>query len=176
MVAYFYFKFDSQEQSSPESMLRSLITQFSLHCIKIPTALESPFSANKERQPSSDALMQTLQQLIKDFPAAYIILDALDECKGRVELLQVLEEMASWQLDNLHIIVTSRKEPDIESSLESFVDERNAVCLQSALVNEDIRTFICHKLSVDKRFKRWHKNEEVRREVEKILMEKAQGM
>ncbi|KAI9794459.1 MAG: hypothetical protein M1816_005529 [Peltula sp. TS41687] len=177
VVAYFYFKFDSQEQSTA-LMLKSLITQFSRYCIRIPKVLEALSSAamNGAQQPSSDALMQTLQQLIKEFPAAYIILDALDECNGRAELLEVLEELAGWKLDNLHILVTSRKESDIEGSLETFVDERNTVCLQSALVNEDIRTFVRYTLSVDKRFKRWQKNEAVQQEVERTLMQKAHGM
>lgn len=177
-VAYFYFDFNDSQKQSSELMLRSLVTQFSRHCIKVPTTLESLCSSamNEGRQPSPDALLTALQQLTKEFPAAYIILDALDECIDRAELLTHLEDMAGWQFENLHVIVTSRKEHDIESFLESFVDERNAVYLQSALVNEDIRAFVRHRLSVDKRFKRWQKNEEVQREVEQTLMEKAHGM
>lgn len=178
IIVYFYFDFNDAQKQKSEFMLRSLISQLSEHCVKIPAALESLFAEckNGERQPSLDALLEAMPELIKQFPATYIILDALDECNNRGELLEVLESMAGWQLERLHMIVTSRKEQDIEDSLESFIDKQNVVCLQSALVNEDIREFVRHRLYVDKRFKRWHKNEELRQEIEETLMKKAHGM
>lgn len=73
--------------------------------------------------------------MIQEFPQTYIILDALDECADREGLMEVLEKIAGWKLQNLHLLVTSRKERDIERSLDRFV----AVCLHSELADKDIQ-------------------------------------
>jgi hypothetical protein len=51
---------------------------------------------------------------------AFIILDALDECpivssipSPREEVLELVDELASFHLPNVHICVTSRPEHDI---------------------------------------------------------------
>jgi hypothetical protein len=50
----------------------------------------------------------------------------------------ILEQMAGWQLEKMHVLVTSRKEHDIESSLEDIVNGEYIVCLQSQVVDKDI--------------------------------------
>jgi hypothetical protein len=47
----------------------------------------------------------------------------------------MLKTVARWQLNNLHLLITSRKERDIKSSLESYVAEEGAVCLQRDVVD-----------------------------------------
>lgn len=178
VLAYFYFDFNDPEKQSSELMLGSLIIQFAGHCIRMPTALESLFSAcmNGQRRPSSGELLETLQQLIKEFHIAYIVLDALDESNDRAELLQTLINITGQQAENLHVLVTSRQEKDINDSLKSSVDKMASICLQSAIVDEDIRSLVRHRLLVDRRLTRWRENIEVQQEVEKALMQKAQGM
>ncbi|KAF2681187.1 hypothetical protein K458DRAFT_433717 [Lentithecium fluviatile CBS 122367] len=83
-------------------------------------------------------------------PKVYIFLDALDECTQRSELLDVLEAVAGWQLQNLHLLMTSRKEQDIESSLKGYVDEGDTGCLQSDVVDKDIQRYVQQRLSDDK--------------------------
>lgn len=111
--------------------------------------------------------------MIQHFPAPSIVLDALDESTGQTQLLRILKTMAKW---DVRIIVTSRDEQDIRSSLEDLVGENNAICLQSRLVNEDIAIYIRHRLYTDKSLKRWQKDLQVRQEIETQLMEKAHGM
>lgn len=41
----------------------------------------------------------------------------------------VLETVAGWQLVNMHLLITNRKEWDIKSSLQSYVREENTICL-----------------------------------------------
>jgi hypothetical protein len=178
VVAYFYFDFNDPQKRVPELMVKSLITQLSQQCTRIPTTLETLFSSceNGQRQPSLDALLQALQQTIQEFPRSFIILDALDESTDRAELMEILEIMAGWKLENLHIMATSRKERDLESSLECLVEEHNAICLQSKVVDKDISTYVHHRLCDDKRLRKWYNNVEVRQEIETALMEGAHGM
>ena len=158
-------------------MTKSLVTQLSQQCIRIPPLLDALFgsSNNGQRQPSVEALLDALRQMSEEFPATYIILDALDECTDREALMSTIETVASWQLESLHVIVTSRKERDIESSLESLVDAYNIMPLQSALVDEDIRKYVRHRISIDKKLKKW-RGGEMQAEIEVALMRGAHGM
>jgi hypothetical protein len=178
VVAYFYFDFKDPQKRVPELMVKSLITQLSQQCTRIPTTLETLFSSceNGQRQPSLDALLQALQQTIQEFPRSFIILDALDESTDRAELMEILETMAGWKLEKLHIMVTSRKERDLESSLECLVEEHNTICLQSKVVDKDISTYVHHRLYDDKKLRKWYNNVEIRQEIEAALMEGAHGM
>jgi hypothetical protein len=177
-VAYFYFDFNDAEKQKPELMIRSLICQLSEQCVKIPATLEALHTScdKGNRHPSIDALMSVLRHMVLEFPQAYLILDALDECAQRDELLDILEQMAGWQLDRMHVLVTTRKEKDIESLLLVIVDPKHVICLQSQIVDKDIRKFVHQKLSNDKSLKRWHKSTDIRQEIETTLIQGAHGM
>ena len=176
-VAYFYFDFKNPQKQSSELMIKSLVTQLCLQCTGFPSLLDSLFgsSNNGQLQPLVETLLDALRQMCEEFLATHIILDALDECSDREELMATIETVASWQLENLHVIVMSRKERDIESSLESLVATCTIIPLQSAVVDEDIRKYVCHRTSVDKRLKKW-RNDETRAEIEVSIMEGAHGM
>lgn len=159
-------------------MVRSLISQLSQQCVKIPTTLETLFSScgSGQRQPSLDALLEVILSMTQEFPQSYIVLDALDECTDRAELMIILERMAGWKLNESHILVTSRKERDIEISLESIVDTQNIICLQSELVDMDISTYVRQRLSDDKSLSKWQRDPDIRHEIETALMKGAHGM
>jgi hypothetical protein len=70
----------------------------------------------------------------------------------------------------------SRKEQDIESSLLVIVDPKHAICLQSQIVDKDIRKFVHQRLSDDKSLKKWHKSTDIRQEIETTLIQGAHGM
>ncbi|KAH6662712.1 ankyrin repeat-containing domain protein [Halenospora varia] len=110
--------------------------------------------------------------MLGEFEETFIILDALDECKEREELLLLLESLNSWGIEKLHVLATSRRERDIEETLESLVTSK--ICLQSALVNVDIGTYLFEQLQDDPKLKKWSAN--VRVEIKRTLMDGAQGM
>jgi hypothetical protein len=177
-VLYFYFDFNEAEKQQHEKMIRSLIIQLSFRCKDTPRDLQSLFSfcRDGDRPPPLDELLAILQKMIREFKGIYIILDALDECGDRGKLLEDIETITGWELENLHILVTSRREKDIEESLDSLVDGTNKICIQSALVNDDIRTYIYKRLRTDQKLKRWQNRSEVQQEIETVLMSKADGM
>jgi hypothetical protein len=159
-------------------MIQSLISQLAQQSVKIPGILEMLCSSyeNGQRQLSPYALLDMLQEIIPQFPQVYIVLDALDECIDRAKLTSILESITGWQFDGLHLLVTSRKERDIESLLECLAEDSNIICLQSELVDQDIRRYVHQRLSVDKTLKKWQKDPDIVYEIETALMEGAQGM
>jgi hypothetical protein len=178
-VAYFYFDFNDMPKQNPAVMLRSLIYQLLQQCNgRIPTSLDTLFFSceNGQRQPSIDALVKVLQQIIQEFSHVYVVLDALDECNERVLLMDSLETTAACHLQNLHVLVTSRRERDIQSSLARYIDPENRICLQSKLVDIDIQKFIQQRWSDDQSLRKWNKDAAIGQEFEAALMKGAHGM
>lgn len=175
---YFFFDFTDVQKRDPEMMVRSLLCQLLQQSVKIPASLDDLFSSceSGQRRPSVDALQEVLGLMIQEVPQAYIVLDALDECAQRAELMEMLKTMAGWKLQNLRLLVTSRRERDIESTLEGFVDGHHRICLQSSLVNKDIQRFIQQRLSTDKSLEKWRKDDVIRQEIEDVLRDGAHGM
>ena len=117
--------------------------------------------------------MKTLKSVIECFNLhVYLMIDALDECSDQTDLLMVLAEIAGWKLDNLHVLATSRREPNIEKHLTPIVS--SIVSLDSDLVDADIRLYLSTTLVRDLRFRIWTAAE--RSEVETNLMQQARGM
>jgi NACHT domain. len=173
-IAYFYFDFNDPEKRQHEKPIRSLITQISAQCPSVPDILAKLFSQNKDggQQPNMPNLMKTLKHMLGDFRHTFIILDALDECTEQEELLILIGEIVDWKLGNLHILVTSRKEREIEDSLLSCVSCQ--INIQSTLVDNDIQIHIRERLEHDPKLKKWPAN--VREEIEMTLMQGAHGM
>jgi hypothetical protein len=90
--------------------------------------------------------------------------------------MKILEIMTRWQLMGLHILVTSRKERDIERSLESLVEDDNIICLQRDVVDKDIRKYVHERLSSDRNLEKWQNDPGVVYEIETALMQGAYGM
>lgn len=173
-IAYFYFDFNDTEKQRHDKFAHSLIEQLAGQSAKALACLEMLFSRCQDgkQQATQDALELALQQMLGEIGETFIILDALDECKEREELLLLLKNLTSWGAGNLHVLATSRRERDIEETLESLVTSE--ICLQSTLVNADINTHISERLQNDSRLKRWPAN--VRGEIEDTLMKGANGM
>ena len=69
------------------------------------------------QQPSDEQLQDVLRDILDRFSQAYIMIDALDECIEREKTLKWLNKLVSdtnCKAANLHIVVTSRPERDID--------------------------------------------------------------
>lgn len=143
-----------------------------------PAALQSLYSscASGQQQPSINLLLTALQQIIEQFDGTFLIFDALDECKDRPELLETLEKIARLGLGTLHILATSRREKDIEEALSLLVGDQERICIQSAVVNKDIRAYIHSRIHNDRGLKRRQRHPAVQQEIEEELISKVDGM
>jgi hypothetical protein len=99
-MAYFYFDFNDGKKQRHESLIRSLIVQLSTQNEKYTEALHALYSHSQsgKYQPSYDGLVGTLQSMLQSYPKTYIILDALDECTDREELLTFLQEVSNYNV------------------------------------------------------------------------------
>jgi hypothetical protein len=143
----------------------------------IPDSLQSLYNGYQHGQPPTADLRKALQSVLKLPGQTFIIADALDECPSngteRVELCELLTEFSRWALPNLHILVTSRREPDINEALSTLVTFP-PIYIQSEQVDADIRLHVRTKLANDPRLKKW--SLQIKKEIEDTLVEGADGM
>lgn len=173
-LAYFYCSDRQDCAQILRSLLRQLASQ-SRECLEMLAALY--FVHDKGlKHPSRAALSTCLRSMVGLYGTTFIVLDALDECKSRGELMDLIENIDSWREADYHILVTSRSELDIRATAESLSHKKYIINVQESLNAEDILTHIRYRLSHDRSLRRWQKDPEALRETEVQLMEKSDGM
>ena len=170
-LAFFFFDFNDVAKQGANNMAKSLLSQFLQKCTGIPDAAQRLSTTASEQQ-----LLNALRDIMETLPMPFVVLDALDECNDRERLFEILKEIHSWGNESLHMLVTSRKEVGIEDTLEDLVLFANRTCLESHLVDEDIRTYVHDRLTEDKSFRRWQGDPEMQEEIEQTLGKQACGM
>ncbi|KAI4261371.1 MAG: hypothetical protein L6R42_003429 [Xanthoria sp. 1 TBL-2021] len=173
-LAYFYCSDRQDCAQILRSLLRQLASQ-SRECLEMLAALY--FGHDKGlKHPSRAALSTCLRSMVGLYGTTFIVLDALDECKSRGELMDLIENIDSWREADYHILVTSRSELDIRATVESLSHKKYIINVQESPNAKDILTHIRYRLSHDRSLRRWQKDPEALRETEVQLMEKSDGM
>ena len=173
-MAYFYFDFKDAAKQTSENLTRSLISQFSARCHQLPSSVSALYSSylDGQQQPSRSSLTLCLKQLLEDLPASYIVIDALDECTDRDDLLDLIEQIHGWRNDHLYILATSRKEIDIYDALNPLVSQ--TVCIQDHDTREDIRQYVTEEIKRNGVLR--NRSLGIRKDIEDTLIKRADGM
>jgi hypothetical protein len=184
LLLYFYFDFTDASKQTLDNVLRSLISQLYHKRKDTQKLLDSLFSScdDGRRQPSCESLCKVFLQMVTQTEEIYLVLDALDECGTRKGLLS--EGLLAWiqslldlQQRNIHLLVTSRPEHDIELVLRKLAQsDEDIVLIQSDLIKDDIRSYVHTRVKTSDGLKRWRSRTDVLDEIQRVLMEKAQGM
>lgn len=173
-IAFFYFTFTDTSKRDALNMLRALLLQLSGQSRGCHADIERLREVYPSRTPPINVFIECLHDMIQKFDQVYILLDALDESprySQRDEVLNVLDQMRKWSSPGLHLLVTSRDEPDIRESLSPEPDQD--VILRNADIDKDISNFISDQLTVDSRLRKWHAYHD---RIQQALTERAQGV
>lgn len=178
VLLYFYFDFNDSRKQTLDSVLRSLLWQIAKNPGSYPEELKQLYISHREgrAQPSVQTLILTLDTVLHGLDRVRVVIDALDECTTRPTLLCWLAQLVGQDGNNVQIIVTSRKEHDIELSLEKWVPGSSMIPIQQLEVDTDIRTYVHAKIRDDPDLERWKGKETVQNKIEVELMKKADGM
>ena len=124
-----------KEAENPSNLIGSLVRQLAEPLEAIPQAIEAP-----------DRL-DALYSLLGFFSKVIMVVDALDECTDRSDLMKQLETMRRMMLRaNIHLLVTSRKGLiDVERTLTA--DLR----LEISSHDQDVRIFLQQSLRANDR-------------------------
>ena len=185
-MAYFYFDFRNANKQGLRDLLSSLLTQLSARsslCCDILFKLYSVHNNGKE-QPSDSNLTKCLRDMVtlSDQHPIYLIIDALDESSNtsgipspRERVLQLLQELVSLRVPDLHICVTSRPEIDIQDVISPLTSLRVSLHDQTGQKN-DIADYVRSIVYSNSEpiIRRWKKED--KDIVIEVLSERADGM
>jgi ankyrin repeat domain-containing protein 50 len=160
-----------------------LIAQLCSKTTNLPERLEDLYEECKDGTHKADipSLIAVLRLLAvaDELHDLFIVVDALDECpkdegkERRNELLDLITEIKSWPTSNIHLLVTSRREPDIKEKLAPLLTAP-AISLEGSEVGEDIEKHVKNQLATDPKLKGW--SDDLKAHIERTLVEKANGM
>jgi fungal STAND N-terminal Goodbye domain/NACHT domain len=142
-LAYIYCNYKSETSAS--SLLGALLEQLVQQRPTVDDPISDLYEKHSTRRtnPSSQEIVTTLQAILKDFSAMYVVLDALDECPNqdgtRNELLTKLCDLQ--QKVDLRLMITSRSSPDIEKHFLSIPR------LEIQASSSDVRRFLRSQIS-----------------------------
>ena len=175
VIVYFYFDFNNTEKHSSKKAIRSLLFQFALQQKSRLQILEQLYQKYKDgqQQPAEEEIRSLLEDAVAHTGFnKYFILDTLDECIDREDFAILVRKLVKSQREGLHIIITSRREKDIKDELGCAA--KYNINIQSAIVDEDIQTYIRDRIAMDSKLKKWPRK--VQNEISTVLIEKADGV
>ena len=150
-------------------MLYSLLAQLSTSTV--PTEVVQLYErCNKgTREAAIAQLTDILIEIADRCNGMFIILDALDESADWKALLKVVGKILQ---SKINLLVTSRKERDIQSALENTVDF--SVAIQDDRVDADVKVHVQPCLCKDSDLRQW--DDDLKSEIETALVSGAKGM
>ncbi|OBT97761.1 hypothetical protein VE01_05117 [Pseudogymnoascus verrucosus] len=181
-LAYYYFSFTEQPEQDASRMLSSMIRQLCGARPDSPAWLNNLGSTFRDKgaRPTLEHLEGALWNAVEGFNAVYLIIDALDECttskSTRATLMKSLVKLQKCSPPNVHILVTSRKEPDIEAALDRMPlasEEKIDLFEFRDAVNHDMDIYLQQKLDSPE-FD--NMSDDTKTLARSLLLEKADGM
>ncbi|KAI4278333.1 MAG: hypothetical protein LQ337_001102 [Flavoplaca oasis] len=176
-VAYWYFDFNNSSSQSVRNMLRSLIKQLCVGETSIPPAVQDMCSRYRAsgHQPTTKVLLAALHSAVDSIrKKTFLVLDALDEYpeNGRQELLAAVKMLTNSEYNDIHILVTSRMEYDIEHTLDAEAMQK--LSIHGPVVDSDISRHVRASLADDARLCRLSPS--IKETIETQLVSSANGM
>ncbi|KAG9907320.1 purine and uridine phosphorylase, partial [Aureobasidium melanogenum] len=180
-LLYFFFDFVDKEKQSHENMIRTFIQQLYVQEEASRHILEQLFErcAGHNEQASLRSLESTFASMLNQAAHTRVVIDALDESGQQSETLEWLRRISTNQSsapNKLNVIITSRREYDIESAFLKWMPERDVLPIRADDVNKDIGNFVHSQIQLDPRLERWKERPDVQIEIKSKLIEKANGM
>jgi hypothetical protein len=176
--AFAYFFFDGKDgqkgSQTAGSLIRSLIRQFSTAYGGVPAVLTKLYHSCHDggAQPSVESLQAALLLILEAFNDVYIVLDALDECAEREDVLKWIKQTTVWRKSKLHLLATSRPEEDIARHLQLL--DPDHVNINQDLAGRDIERYINSMLYDEDSFGKW--SDEINANIKNTILKSAEGM
>lgn len=184
-LAYYYFSFNDEQKQTAEGMIESIVKQICCCRPDTPASMGGIEDLKaKGQRPDSKLLQQVSIETLRGFSSVYVIIDALDECPdseldySRSRLLSCLNTIHQSYPENLHMLWTSRREPDIKTSYRSIESRSKKWDIDLSRyrpeIDRDIGMFIDKVLPSLPHYSSWPK--ELKEEARKALIKKSDGM
>jgi len=172
-VVYYYFDFADNQKQTFAGFLKSIIYQLA----SVQEIISSPVAElyNKHgglQEPRSGELIEVVMEELANPQRTYLLIDALDECLKDERQILFNTFLKCSLPANLSMLVTSRKEPDIEAALKGSFS--HTICIQSSVIDSDVRTHVSNVISRDSTLQRW--KPAVQQEILEAIVQGSHGI
>jgi len=169
---YFYFDFNDSQKQDAINMLYSFLAQLSSS--EIPNDVKQLYkrcNLKSKREPTVSELLETVLSIADNGRRMFIIIDALDESSNWKALFGVIKTILGSGKE-INLLMTSRKEYDIQAGLEKSVD--SVVAIQDRRVDSDVELYVRQCLQTDPDLCQW--DDELKSEIATRVTSGAHGM
>ena len=170
--ALLFFDYADLEERKFGSMLRSMLAQLLLHSVKPSLEIEKLYTTCRDgdKQPTLPMLSATLVYSLQNCGESYIVLDALDECSEKAEIMSWVRQYNTWKRPKIHLLATSRRDMNIDKTMSQL----HTKGLDVSFPDKEIITYIRERLATDTELSLW--SPLVKSEIEESLVSKSNGM
>jgi len=156
VVAYFYFTFADVAKQTKDGFLRSVIRQLCGSRPDIPGPVSQLYHHPRKQnhEPDQKSLQRALRASMEGFSHVFMVVDGLDEAPTaggeRSGLVELLLRIREWELPSLHLLITSRFDPELDRGLHRAMGSGIAEVMdldEQKEVGHDIETFVASALA-----------------------------
>jgi Cdc6-like AAA superfamily ATPase len=179
LVACHYFDVNGGDKRDLSQMLRSLLYQLSSKSSKARQILQALYvdCGMGARQPTVKRLSEQFKIILNEHVDVTVIIDALDECASPDKIISWIKDLC-YQKDrkSLHLLVTSRKQGILNTAIDEWLKLDQLHAVQVDEINKDIANYVHARLFESDEFGKWNSHKGLREDVEKAVLERANGM
>ncbi|KAH6708523.1 ankyrin repeat protein [Verticillium dahliae] len=146
----FFFDFNDTKKQTLNGLLRSLAIQLYHTGGEAARKLDSLLASHGDdrRQPDMSGLSACVESMIKVSGNVTVVLDALDECTTKGQLLSWMRSVVSDSaFGNVQLIATGRPEAEFQQEIPDYWGQENCVSLDKKAVDADIRSYVVARLT-----------------------------
>ncbi|KAH6970524.1 hypothetical protein BKA56DRAFT_678507 [Ilyonectria sp. MPI-CAGE-AT-0026] len=168
-LAVYYYCHHARDYDEKNHFLAWLLSQLCRKARDIPENICNLFES--DCRPHSDHLVEAIKTMAPRFSRILVSIDAVDESQNRDALVSFLKHLAcDGEFSRFHVVVTSRREMDIERHLGAFT----WLSMSNYLVNLDIAKYVEEQLQTDRSLQRF--SVKLRDGIKQSLLSRAKGM
>lgn len=169
-LIYFYCDLGDPTKQNSVNLYGSLIAQLIEQETEIPDEVDALYSKCNKRPAALEHLKNVFSGLIRNLSKVFIIIDGLDECTDRANVLDGLLELKNRPNGNTNVLVTSRNDPTTRLALSSVPN----LTMEAKNVGADIELYV--KGEIERRVKLRRLKPEMKAEIATRLVDGANGM
>lgn len=176
VVLYFYFEYKASGNVTFDGMIRNFAAHLFPKKKEAQDALQSLYDNNHNGLPPTKDLVKTFESMVSHFNRVQIVIDGLDEIKHRKDLdtlLEWIKATADAPNGRIRLIVTSRKEEDIDLLLGNMGE---TVVLSRDVVKGDIKKYVEKRIRESPDLQKWNGSPKALEAIESALVERSDGM
>ncbi|KAF8453547.1 hypothetical protein BDZ91DRAFT_49099, partial [Kalaharituber pfeilii] len=176
-ITFLYCDYRDKKEQNLVHILGSFVKQLALQYthagIQLPEVVRSTYKTAQESQIRLDrrTSINLMKSFLQELGSTFILIDAFDELqdKTRTDFLQVIDDIMHLKT-NLRIFFTARPHVQEEVNRHLHIAMKTLTIVAH---EEDIRAYLVHKIQSENQDAM---NDQLRREILKILPKKAAGM